>query len=62
VRSSGSWVPDIEKLLVPKIHNLPNHTVTVTEVADVDLAGGTGFMLGKNDVGACIVFLSVCYL
>ena len=39
-----------DNLSEPKTIDLPSHTVTVTDVADVDFVGSSGFMLGANKV------------
>ena len=42
----------------PKTIDMQTHTVTVTDVSDVDFVGGAGFMLGTNKVNvlSCVQF------
>ena len=46
--------PDLEELgeeLAKKeVKELPRHTVTITDISEVDLAGQGGLRLGKNQV------------
>ena len=41
----------VDKLAPCKTYELPSHTVTVTDVTDVDFVGTGGLMLGTNKVG-----------
>lgn len=43
-------VPEIQHLLDPTVYDLPSHTVTVTDVSEVDLTGKDGLWLGQNTV------------
>ena len=39
-----------------EVKELPHHTVTITDISEVDLAGQGGLRLGKNQV-SCITWL-----
>ncbi len=41
---------EIEDLAPASVYELPDHTVTITEMADVDFVGNAGFRLGLNQV------------
>ncbi|XP_014770691.1 nucleolar protein 12 [Octopus bimaculoides] len=44
-----SAIPEeIKHLLDPKVYDLDNHTVTVTDISEVDLSGQDGLRLGVN--------------
>ena len=47
--------PDLEELeeyqTKKEVKELPHHTVTITDISEVDLAGQGGLRLGKNQVG-----------
>ena len=46
--------PDLEELeeyqTKKEVKELPHHTVTITDISEVDLAGQGGLRLGKNQV------------
>ena len=41
---------NLDSMVEAKTIELPAHTVTVTDVSEVDFVGGSGFMLGTNQV------------
>ncbi len=43
-------VPEVEHLVKPQTYDLPSHTVTISDVAQVDFIGSSGTMLGTNQV------------
>lgn len=47
-KSDRHRVTEVEHLVDPTIFELPNHTVSVTDLADVDLGGLNGLGLGLN--------------
>ncbi len=54
--------PEIEDLAPANVYDLPDHTVTVTEMADVDFVGNAGFRLGINQVKYELLIVLVCDL
>lgn len=42
--------PDLEELAEKHVMELPHHTVTITDISEVDLAGHAGTRLGWNQV------------
>lgn len=50
---SQRTVPEIEHLVEPVTYELPEHTVTVTSVDDIDFIGHDGTRLGKNKFEYC---------
>lgn len=47
----GQQLPEIESEIPcssPVVHDLPSHTVTITDISEVDLAGQNGLRLGQN--------------
>lgn len=40
--------PDLEELIHKEVNEMPDHTVTVTDISEVDLAGHGGVRLGWN--------------
>ncbi|ESO84764.1 hypothetical protein LOTGIDRAFT_236121, partial [Lottia gigantea] len=40
--------PEVEELIEPTVVDLPEHTVTITDIAEIDFSGGCGLRLGKN--------------
>lgn len=47
---------NLDSFAEPETIDLPSHTVTVTDVANVDFIGSSGFMLGANQVGSRDIF------
>lgn len=43
-------MPDFESMTTAKFYQLPQHTVTVTDVSAIDFVGSGGFKLGTNKV------------
>ena len=41
---------DLDAIVEPKTMDMKSHTVTVTDVSEVDFVGSSGFMLGTNTV------------
>ncbi|KAK6171083.1 hypothetical protein SNE40_019343 [Patella caerulea] len=41
-------LPDVEDLVKPTVVDLPEHTVIITDITEVDFSGGCGLRLGKN--------------
>jgi len=41
---------DLELLAERQVTDLPGHTVTITDISDIDLAGHEGTRLGQNKV------------
>jgi hypothetical protein len=41
---------DVKEFIKPEILDLPQHTVTITDISEVDLAGHDGLRLGQNKV------------
>ena len=55
------YVPtDLEELeeyqTKKEVKELPHHTVTITDISEVDLAGQGGLRLGRNQVGYYMIF------
>ena len=54
--------PDLEELeeyqTKKEVKELPHHTVTITDISEVDLAGQGGLRLGRNQVGYYMIFCS----
>ncbi|GFR97989.1 ribosomal RNA-processing protein 17 [Elysia marginata] len=44
----GSTVPEIEQLVKPEVFDLPEHTVTISNISEVDFVGKSGLRLGQN--------------
>ena len=40
--------PEIEQLVKPEIFDLPEHTVTISNISEVDFVGKSGVRLGQN--------------
>ena len=51
-------VHNVEKLAPSKTYELASHTVTVTDVTDVDFVGTGGLLLGTNKVSGDHLFYS----
>lgn len=41
-------IPEIQHLVDPEVFDLPEHTVTIANIGDVDFVGSTGLRLGQN--------------
>ncbi|BFZ17398.1 hypothetical protein BsWGS_20437 [Bradybaena similaris] len=48
LRQQAVVEPEIESLVDPEIYDLPQHTVTVANIGDVDFVGKSGLRLGQN--------------
>ncbi|KAL5019051.1 hypothetical protein ScPMuIL_004773 [Solemya velum] len=48
MRKGLTSVPEIEDLADPEVYSFPNHTVTITDVSNMDMAGQDGLRLGQN--------------
>ncbi|GFO04218.1 nucleolar protein 12-like [Plakobranchus ocellatus] len=40
--------PEIEQLVQPEVFDLPEHTVTISNIGEVDFVGKSGLRLGQN--------------
>ncbi|KAH9502520.1 hypothetical protein Btru_068887 [Bulinus truncatus] len=41
-------IPEIDSLVEPEIYDLPEHTVTIADIGDIDFVGKGGLRLGQN--------------
>lgn len=44
---------DLEQIVSKQVTELPEHTVTITDISEIDLAGHAGTRLGLNKVRDC---------
>ncbi|CAL1538868.1 unnamed protein product [Lymnaea stagnalis] len=48
MRQQSVVIPEIEHLVNPEVYDLPEHTVTIANIGDVDFVGKAGLRLGQN--------------
>ncbi|XP_059156580.1 nucleolar protein 12-like [Physella acuta] len=48
LREKSVVIPEIEHLVDPVVYDLPEHTVTISHIGDVDFVGKSGLRLGQN--------------
>ena len=41
---------DLKEFIKPEVLDLPQHTVTITDISDIDFSGQDGLRLGQNKV------------
>ncbi|RUS88503.1 hypothetical protein EGW08_003761 [Elysia chlorotica] len=47
-KTSALQLPEIEQLVKPEVFDLPEHTVTISNISEVDFVGKSGLRLGQN--------------
>lgn len=57
MREKSVVIPEIEHLVDPVVYDLPEHTVTISHIGDVDFVGKSGLRLGQN---TAVVSITLC--
>merc|ERR1711963_356547 len=48
MRKQPVVIPEIQDLVEPEVYDLPDHTVTISDIGEVDYVGKSGLRLGLN--------------
>uniref|UniRef100_A0A2C9LFG5 Nucleolar protein 12 n=1 Tax=Biomphalaria glabrata TaxID=6526 RepID=A0A2C9LFG5_BIOGL len=48
LKQNSSIIPEISTLVDPETYELPEHTVTIADIGEIDFVGKGGFHLGQN--------------
>ena len=51
MRTQAIVVPEIQHLVEPEVFDLPEHTVTIADIGEVDYVGKSGLRMGLNTGG-----------